>query len=179
MGNDQSKKRPSFTSDSSCGTEDSKKTPRTWREHRKELLSSLGHGPSTTARNDDVPPDNIFVSIQADDILPQIPIGNHHPVPRTGIEDDDLRTLHTNSFYADAFLNGQSQPIWTHPYSVWWGHGSQDPGILQTWGMNVVQADEADFQYGPGDPPKVNHLPSVGEVTELMARFSSVPTSKA
>lgn len=155
MGNQQSQKRNS-TSDSSDRTEDSKRTPRTWREHRKEFLNSLSHGPPIAVQHSDIPLDNIFVPIQADDILPQIPIGNHHPAPRTGIEDNDLCTLHTNSFYANAFLDAQTQPIWTHPYSVWWGRGSQDLGVLQTWGINVAQADEDDFQHGPGKPPKVS-----------------------
>ncbi|KAF2626083.1 glycoside hydrolase family 81 protein [Macroventuria anomochaeta] len=110
---------------------------------------------TAAAPSDEIPPDNIFVPIQADDILPQIPISNHHPVPKTGIEDDDFRTLHTNSFYAGAFLGEQNQPIWTHPYSIWWGKGSQDPGVLQTWGLNIGHVEEVDLQYGPEEPPKV------------------------
>lgn len=93
--------------------------------------------------------------IQADDILPQIPISDHHPVPRTGIEDNGDRPLHTNKFYANAFLGGQNQPIWTHPYFVWWGKGSQELGTLQTWGVNVGHVEEGDLQYGDGEAPKV------------------------
>lgn len=155
MGNEQSK-RLSVTSILSGNTVDSKMVARTWRQHRKSLLSSFGYSTTTAAIDDDTPPDNIFVPIQADDILPQIPISNHHPVPRKGIEDADSRTLHTNSFYANAFLGEQNQPIWTHPYFMWWGKGSQESGVLQTWGWNVGHGEVADLQYGPGDPPKVS-----------------------
>ena len=103
MGNEQSKKRGSATSITSNATADSKKTSRSWRERRRNIL---GHSMTVAAKSDEVPPDNIFVPIQADDILPQIPISNHHPVPKTGIEDNDRQTLHTNSFYADAFIDG-------------------------------------------------------------------------
>ena len=154
MGNKQSKKRDPLTSTTSIVTTETTKVPRTWREHRRDILTSFGYRTADGTASDEMPPDNIFVPIQADDILPQIPIRNHHPVPRTGIEDDDLQTLHTNSFYADAFLGEQDQPIWTHPYSIWWGKGSQDPGTLQTWGMNVGHVEEVDLQYGPGEPPK-------------------------
>lgn len=113
---------------------------------------------AATTISDIIPPDNIFVPIQTDSILPQIPISNHHPVPRKGIEDDDLRTLHTNSFYAAAFLGGQNQPIWTHPYLTWWSKGSQEPDLLQTWGLNIGHVEEVDVQYGPGDPPRVRYI---------------------
>ncbi|KAJ4350886.1 endo-1,3-beta glucanase [Ascochyta clinopodiicola] len=135
------------------------KTPRTWRERRNHIFSSFGYGTTAVASSDDVPPDNIFVPFQADAILPQVPISNHHPVPRKGIEDDDLRTLHTNKFYANAFLGEQNQPIWTHPYALWWGKGTQEPGMLQTWGMNIGHVEEIDLQYGPGEPPRIIHNP--------------------
>jgi endo-1,3(4)-beta-glucanase len=158
MGNKTSKKRDSGTSLVSGADRDVHEAPRTWRQHRRDILSSFGFRVTAEAFSDEIPPDNIFTPIQADNILPQIPISNHHPVPRTGIEDNDLRTLHTNSFYANAFLGEQNQPIWTHPYSIWWGKGAQDPGTLQTWGINVGHVEEADLQYGPGEPPKVSYI---------------------
>jgi len=128
-------------------------TPRS--EARRNILHTFSYRSTAPAKPDDIPPDNIFVPIQKDDILPHIPIGDHHPVPRKGIENSDDRALHTNSFYANAFLGAQNQPIWTHPYSLWWGKGSLDPGTLQTWGINVGHVEEGDFQYGEGEPPKV------------------------
>lgn len=124
-----------------------------WRDTRKCILTSFGYG--TTATPDEIPPDNIFVPIQQDNILPQVPIGRHHPVPRKGIEDDDRRTLHTNKFYTNSFLGNQNMPIWTHPYSIWWGKGWLVPDLLPSFGMNVTHAEEQDITYGPGDPASV------------------------
>ncbi|KAH9864463.1 hypothetical protein J1614_010397 [Plenodomus biglobosus] len=148
--------RPTFT----ATTPDSKRESwrESWRDTRKGILTTFSH--STTATADEIPPDNIFVPIQQDNILPQVPIGRHHPVPRTGIEDDDKRTLHTNKFYANAFLGNQNMPIWTHPYSIWWGKGWLEQDLLQTYGINVTHVEEQDVAYGPGDPANVyTHLP--------------------
>ncbi|KAJ6273192.1 Utp14-domain-containing protein [Bipolaris maydis] len=82
---------------------------------------------------------DIFTKIQEDDILPQIPIGRDHPVPRKG-------------FYANTFLGKQNQPIWTHPYSLWWGKGLAQPGMVQTWGMCVSHIEETDLVFEPGEP---------------------------
>jgi endo-1,3(4)-beta-glucanase len=122
------------------------------RETRQGIKSTLGYNASTVP--DEIPPDNIFTPIQQDDILPQIPIGRHHPVPRTGVEDDDRTTMHTNSFYVNAFLGQQNQPIWTHPYSIWWGKGTLDVGMVQTWGMCISHTEEKDLVFEPGDPAK-------------------------
>jgi endo-1,3(4)-beta-glucanase len=126
-----------------------------WRETRQGIKTSFGYNPSSTKIPDEIPPDNLFTPIQQDDILPQVPIGRHHPVPLTGIEDDDLRTLHTNSFYANAFLGRQTHPIWTHPYSIWWAKGSMEAGVLQTYGMCVNHVEEMDVVFEPGHPAKV------------------------
>lgn len=155
MGNKLSRSRDSAFSNFSEATFDTKPS-HTQRQHRRGLLGPFGYSTTAEPLSDEVPPEDIFTPIQTDDILPQIPISNHHPVPRTSIEDDDLRTLHTNSFYANAFLGNQDQPIWTHPYSMWWGKGAQDSGTLLTWGINVGQVEEADLQYGPGEPPKAS-----------------------
>jgi endoglucanase Acf2 len=101
-----------------------------------------------------IPSDNIFVPIQADNIPPQVPIGVQHPVPRKGIEDDEYRTLHTNKFYANAFLGEQNQPVWTHPYAIWWGKGGRDGGF-PSWGMNVGHNEESDLVYGSAEPATV------------------------
>lgn len=127
-----------------------------WRDTRKGIMTTFGY--TTTAASNVIPSDNIFVPIQQDNILPQIPIGRHHPVPRKGVEDDDKRTMHTNTFYANAFLGQQNAPIWTHPYTIWWGKGWQEPGLLQSYGMNIAHCDEADVAYGPGDPTSVGHI---------------------
>ncbi len=124
---------------------------------RKDSLSAFSQ--STNADPDDDPPGNIFVPIQQDDILPQIPIGRHHPVPKKGVEDDDEQTMHTNKFYANAFLGQQNAPIWTHPYSIWWGKGWAKGSLLQTYGMKVTHIEESDLAYGEGDPTRVGFNP--------------------
>lgn len=160
MGTKPPRRRDSVTTITSDGTGDGHKAPRTWRQHRRDLLSSFGYETFAEVSIDGTPPDNIFTPVQADDILPQIPIGNHHPVSRKGIEDNGLRTLHTNSFYANAFLGAQDKPIWTHPYSIWWAKGAQDMGTMQTWGISIGHVEEEDLQYGPGEPPKVSCITS-------------------
>ena len=117
-------------------------------------MTSFGYS-TAVVPPDEVPPDDIFTPIQKDDILGQIPIGRHHTVPLTGIEDDDLRTFQTNGFYANTFLGKQNQPVWTHPYSIWWGKGWVDAGLLQTFGMCVSHIEESDLVYEPGHPAKV------------------------
>jgi endo-1,3(4)-beta-glucanase len=117
---------------------------------RKGFFNSFGY-PSAPTAAAEIPSDNIFVPIQEDNILPQVPIGRHHPVPRKGVEDGDKRTMNTNKFYANTFLGDQSKPIWTHPYSVWWGKGWEEPGMMKTWGMCISHIEESDFAYGDGD----------------------------
>jgi len=46
-------------------------------------------------------------------------------------------------------------PVWTHPYSIWWGKGWAEPGLLQTYGINVAHVEEEDVACGPGDPTHV------------------------
>lgn len=118
----------------------------------KNTVTSFGK--STTAAGQ-VPEDNIFVPITQDNILPQIPIGRHHPVPRNGIEDNEDRTLHPNKFYANAFLGNQDMPVWTHPYSIWWGKGRNQEGQYPTWGMNIGHSEADDVIMPDGDPAQV------------------------
>ena len=56
--------------------------------------------------------------------------------------------MQTNKFYANFFLGGQEQPVWTHPYSLFWakGHGG-------TYGMAVSHSDRDRFAFGGGDSP--------------------------
>ncbi|KAH7093413.1 endo-beta-1,3-glucanase-like protein [Paraphoma chrysanthemicola] len=149
--------------------------PATWKESwqsaRKGIVNSFGFAsnPSSAA---EIPPDNIFVPIQTDNILPQIPIGRHHPVPRNGVEDNEGRTMNTNKFYANAFLGEQNQPIWTHPYSLWWGKGwdEKEPGLLKSWGMCISHIEESDVGYGSGDPANVYFNPLRKQSLILSAR---------
>ena len=124
---------------------------------RRHTLSSLGR-PNPTPTTKVIPSDNIFVPIQPDDVLGQVPIHIKHPLPRTGIEDSEDKPIQTNRFYANAFLGKQDQPVWTHPYFLWWGKGGSDPTQFATWGMNISHAENEDLVFGPGEPPKVSEF---------------------
>jgi hypothetical protein len=129
-----------------------------WRATAKGLFSNFAHAPEPVpAAVAEIPPDNIFVPIQQDtNVLPQIPIRASHPVPRKGVIDDPKHTMHTNKFYANAFMGEQNQAIWTHPYSLWWGKGTEDPSKIQTWGMCISHIEETELGFGPGDPASVS-----------------------
>ncbi|KAF2003700.1 glycoside hydrolase family 81 protein [Amniculicola lignicola CBS 123094] len=144
MGPSSSKQKPLS---SSPDNKDS--STETWRESWISTLTSFGRPTTTTVQE---PPDNIFKPINKDNILPQIPISRHHPTAKKGIEDDDKTTLQTNKFYANTFLGNQDMPVWTHPYSIWWGKGNTGPGVVQTWGMCIGHVEESELAYGPGDP---------------------------
>ncbi|KIM33364.1 glycoside hydrolase family 81 protein [Serendipita vermifera MAFF 305830] len=86
------------------------------------------------------------VPIQA----PPFPSRNDHPVPRTGITDQ--APISTNKFYANMFLGTRTQPVWIHPFSVWWSNGA--PGSSQGWGLSVSHTtaeQRASPAFGP-DP---------------------------
>ncbi|KAF2110570.1 endo-1,3(4)-beta-glucanase 1 precursor [Lophiotrema nucula] len=154
MGQSQSKR-----SSSSAPKEPAKKSERdSWRESWKGTLNPFGW---TNAPASAEPTNNIFTPIDSDNILPQFPINLQHPLPRTSIEDDKDATIETNKFYANAFLNNQDQPIWTHPYHIWWGKGAGKAGTetYPTWGMNIANIEEGDLQYGPGDPAEYYFSP--------------------
>jgi len=44
----------------------------------------------------------------------------------------------TNKFYANFYLEDQSQPTWTHPYSVSWSKGSGNAG---SFGLAISHID--------------------------------------
>lgn len=53
----------------------------------------------------------------------------------------------TNKFYANLFLGGQCQGVWTHPYSLTWSKGG---GNASSWGMAVSHIEAS--QRGDGPP---------------------------
>ena len=54
--------------------------------------------------------------------------------------------LATNKFYGNLFLGGQTNGVWTHPYSVVWSHGS---GNAQSWGLAISHIDANQRVNGP------------------------------
>ena len=75
----------------------------------------------------------------------QISSREDHPVPRLGITPQDS-PLSTNKFYANLFLGGQAQGVWTHPYSVSWSQGG---GNAQSWGLSISHIDADQKAEGP------------------------------
>ena len=69
-----------------------------------------------------------------------------HPVPRTGIQPQS-RKLQTNKFYSSLYLNDQTSPVFTFPYSVTWAKGG---GELQSWGMVVSHTEPGQWATSPG-----------------------------
>ncbi|KAK7179783.1 glycosyl hydrolase family 81 protein [Paraphaeosphaeria sporulosa] len=128
--------------------------PSSSSRRRSTLSSTFRLTPTATPTTKAIPTDNIFVPIQADDVLGQIPIHIKHPLPRLGIEDSQDKPIQTNRFYANAFLGKQDQPIWTQPYFMWWGKGGSNPHQFPTWGMNIGHDESGDYEFGPGNPPK-------------------------
>jgi endo-1,3(4)-beta-glucanase len=90
---------------------------------------------------------NIFQPVDTD--APPSFIGSRpdHPVPRLGIQPQSS-PLSTNKFYANFFLDNQTAPTWTHPYSLAWAKGG---GSSQSWGMSVSHIDANQRVFGP-DP---------------------------
>ena len=70
-----------------------------------------------------------------------------HPVPRTGLVSQSGK-VGTNKFYANFFLGAQTNPVWTHPYSLQWAKGR---GAAGSWGMSISHIDAKQRTYGP-DP---------------------------
>lgn len=91
--------------------------------------------------------DNIFQPIASDAPPAQISQRADHPVPRTGIQQQQQR-LQTNKFYANLFLGDQTNPIWTHPYSLSWSAGG---GQTNSYGMAVSHIDRNQIPGGPPD----------------------------
>lgn len=80
--------------------------------------------------------------------LPQIPSRDDHPVKKLNIIDEVV-PIETNKFYANFFLGTQSQPVWTHPYSLQWAKGRGD-----TWGMAVAHVERNQFAFDDKSPPR-------------------------
>ncbi|MCJ1284432.1 hypothetical protein MMC26_003764 [Xylographa opegraphella] len=91
---------------------------------------------------------DVFQAIDTRPPPSQITSRSDHPVPRLGIATQN-NPVSTNKFYANLFLGGQTQGVWTHPYSVAWSHGS---GNARSWGMSISQIDEDQRAYGPQNP---------------------------
>ena len=73
----------------------------------------------------------------------------------TQFKADQSNPLSTNKFYANLFLGGQGQSVFTHPYELAWSQGS---GNAKSWGMAISQVEASQRAFGapntaiPGSP---------------------------
>lgn len=88
---------------------------------------------------------NIFGSPISTEAPPSV-IGSRpdHPVAKLGITNQG--PTETNKFYANFFLGGQSNAVWTHPYSLLWSQGG---GNAFSYGLSVTHDDATQRAYGP------------------------------
>lgn len=89
--------------------------------------------------------DNIF-SVPIDTNSPPSNIGqrSEHPVPRRGINQQGV--LQTNKFYSGFFLEDQTTPVYTFPYTLSWPRGG---GPAQTWGLAISHTEASQRVFGP------------------------------
>lgn len=104
-------------------------------------------GPTATVSRTVISADDIFQSIATGAPPPQITDRSDHPVPRTGIQQQQQR-IQTNKFYANLFLGDQSNAVWTHPYSLAWSAGGGQTG---SFGMSVSHIERNQIPGGPAD----------------------------
>ena len=52
--------------------------------------------------------------------------------------------IQTNKFYANFFLGGRGQSVWTHPYSLSWAQGRGS-----TYGMAISHTERSQYAFGP------------------------------
>jgi endo-1,3(4)-beta-glucanase len=88
---------------------------------------------------------NIFQPIDTASPAQSIPFRGGHYVKKEHIVDGDV-PIQTNKFYANFFLGGQGNPVWTHPYHLVWEKGLGETG---TYGMAVSHTERSQFAYGP------------------------------
>ncbi|KAI5362046.1 Putative endo-1,3(4)-beta-glucanase, glycosyl hydrolase family 81 [Septoria linicola] len=105
--------------------------------------------PSSTSIIESLFASNIFRPIGTG--APLVPkAAKDHPVPRTGVQPQS-RKLQTNKFYSGLYLNEQTSPVFTFPYSVSWAKGG---GELESWGLVVSHTEPEQWAKADGKPGK-------------------------
>lgn len=77
-----------------------------------------------------------------------------HEIALPANTNNDGRPVETNKFYGNMLVGSQTNPVWTHPYSLWW---SKDSSSL---GMAVAHIQASQRVYGPGSPPQYFFSPT-------------------
>ncbi|KAL6945244.1 hypothetical protein ACO0QE_002693 [Hanseniaspora vineae] len=98
---------------------------------------------------------NLFTQpISTDEPLPCFQRSTHEVLMPTNMENPQNRAVETNKFYGNMFVESQTCPVWTHPYSLWW---CKEPGFS---GMAVSYIEDKQKVFGPGDPPQYYFSPT-------------------
>jgi endo-1,3(4)-beta-glucanase len=74
-------------------------------------------------------------------------VRKEHPVPRKGVAS--VAPIHTNKFYTNFFLGNQTDPTFTHPYSVHWAAGKGPTG---SYGLGISHIEDFQRVYGATRP---------------------------
>ncbi|KAF1916306.1 glycosyl hydrolase family 81-domain-containing protein [Ampelomyces quisqualis] len=96
---------------------------------------------------------NIFQPIATGSPAQSLPFRGGHYAKKEHIVDRDV-PIQTNKFYANFFLGGQGNPVWTHPYHLVWAKGI---GETRSYGMAISHTERSQFAYGPpeaGNKPR-------------------------
>lgn len=102
---------------------------------------------------------NVKASLNLDNILPNgSPLsvfsqGAHEVSLPSGTSRGEL-PAQTNKFYGNMLLGNQANPVWTHPYSLWF---ARDPSFF---GLAVSHTTSSQRVYGPGSPPQYFSSPN-------------------
>jgi endo-1,3(4)-beta-glucanase len=95
---------------------------------------------------------NIFQPIATGSPVQSLEFKDGHYVKKEHIVDKNV-PIQTNKFYANFFLGGQGNPVWTHPYHLVWAKGI---GESASYGMAISHTERNQFAYGP---PEASNQP--------------------
>ena len=118
----------------------------------------------------DAPSVNVFVPIATD--APHGSIGRRadHPVPRLGIKQNS--PIETNKFYGNFFLGSQTDPTWTHPYSMSWAKGRGS-----TWGLAISHVDRDQASFGPDGKTPAQYFVNPAGIQSIVLSASELGES--
>ncbi|SCU93991.1 LADA_0G05930g1_1 [Lachancea dasiensis] len=95
--------------------------------------------------------DDIFHAISTDQPLSKFPKVSH-PVPLPANTKSEGLAIATNKFYGNMMVGDQTNPVWTHPYSLFWSKDyfmgialSYVPASERVFGPNIP----AQYFFGP------------------------------
>lgn len=102
-------------------------------------------------------PPSVFSSVQ-------------HPVPKPNTGNQESGPLETNKFYTNLLLEDNTQPVWTHPYSLWF---SRDPELFGL-AINHTLASQRVFDTSKSPPGFYFNPTNIKSFVFKAREFSSV-----